>query len=113
MSNSDVAFHMALQNVLVLQLISIGVCALSSTLPDANRDVCAWVVPTLISLFSIYLCTAMLQTARYTTSDVHVPRDTRWNGVVYVLMIALALNVVYSGYHMVKNRTLAHLWSGR
>ncbi len=104
---------MALQNVLVLQLISIGVCLLSATFSDANRDVCAWVVPTLLSLFSLYICTAMIQPSQYATNDPREKRNDRWNSVVYILMIALVLNIAYSGYHMVKKRTLETLWNGR
>jgi hypothetical protein len=116
MPNADIAFHMALQNVLLLQLISIGVCVLSSTLPESSRDVCAWVVPTLISLFSIYICLGMIRPSEPDTHDPRYPpdrRDTRWNGVVYMILLALVLNVVYSGYNILKKRTLESLWKGR
>ena len=113
MSNPDVAFHMALQNVLLLQLISIGVCVLSATLSDVNRDVCAWVVPTVISIFSIYICTAMIKSQSYATNDPYEHRDARWNGTVYIILLALVLNVVYSGYNILKKRTLESLWSTR
>jgi hypothetical protein len=117
MSKSDIAFHMALQNVLLLQLISIGACVLSSQLSDVNRDVCAWVVPTVISLFSIYICVAVIQSSKNTTSDPNYKqndcRDSRWNGVVYVILVALVLSVVYSGYNVLKKRTLESLWKSR
>ena len=117
MPDADIAFHMALQNVLLLQLISIGVCVLSSTLPESNREVCAWIVPTIISLFSIYICLAMIQPSQNETHDPrylsHDRRDARGNGVVYMILLALVLNVVYSGYNILKKRTLETLWKGR
>ena len=114
MADSDIAFHMGLQNVLLLQLISIGVCVLSTTLSDTHRGVSAWIVPTLISLFSIYICMTMLQSSQCTTTEpggAPCPRrNTKWNGVVYIILAALVLNVLYAGYNMLKQRTLESLW---
>ena len=117
MSNSDIAFHMGLQNVLLLQLISIGACVLSATLSDVHRDVCAWIVPTIISLFSIYICMAMIQPSQCattpTTGSTCDRRDPKWNGVVHIVLIALVFHVVYSSYTILKQRTLENLWLRR
>ena len=113
MCNSDITFHMAFQNVLLLQLISLGVCVLSSTLSDLHREVCAWVVPTLISLLSIYICMSILIQKPQSAIEHSVDEqkvETKWNGVVYMLLLGLVLNVVYSLYNIVKQRTLESLW---
>jgi len=111
MSSSDLAFHMAFQNVLLLQLISVGVCALSTSLPDAPREMYAWIVPTLISAFSAYLCLTMLWTSHpHATAYDDPPKHARWHGVVQVILLALLLHIGYSGYQMVRQRTLESIW---
>jgi hypothetical protein len=114
MPDSDIAFHMAFQNVLLLQLISIGVCSLSATFSDVHREVCAWIVPTIIALLSIYICIAIIIQPQPQISDENERRlNPKWNGFVYILLIGLVLNVAYSGYNIFKQRTLQNLWKNR